>query len=95
MKHLYWLDQHPDADVDSSVQRNLYLQLAAAYYVNGDSKESGLFMHKAMEIDNNVLFNVSNMRYLLAMYMPLGILNRFRQFKRWILEITNGVSTNK
>lgn len=90
-KHLYWLDQHPDADVDSTVQRNLYLQLAAAYYVNGDTKESGSFMHKAMKIDSNVLFNVSNMRYLLAMYIPFGILNIFRQLKRWILDSDNDV----
>ena len=49
-------------------------------------------MHKAMQIDIKVLLNPSNMRYLLAMYIPATILNIFRLLKRWIFNSTNDVS---
>ncbi len=85
-KHLHWLDQHPGTDTDLYVRRNFYLQLAAAYYVKGDSRKSGLMMKKAIEIDKTLLFTPSNMRYVLAMGMTVFILDRFRQAKHWMLE---------
>ena len=85
-KHLHWLDKHPDTDLDSNIRRNFYIQLASAYYINDDTKKSGSYMHKAMKVDSKVLFNLSNMRYLLAMYMPSSILNIFRLLKRLILK---------
>lgn len=91
-KHLHWLDKHPDTDSISNIRRNFYIQLASAYYVHGDTNKSGLFMHKAMQIDIKVLLNPSNMRYLFAMYMPATILNIFRLLKRWMFNSTNDVS---
>jgi glycosyltransferase involved in cell wall biosynthesis len=92
-KHLQWLDKHPDTDLNPNIRRNFYIQLASAYYVHGDTDKAGSYMHKAIQIDSKVLLNPSNIRYLLAMYMPASILNIFRFLKSWMFTSTNDGST--
>ena len=82
---MQWLDKHPDTDLNPNIRRNFYIQLASAYYVHGDTDKAGSYMHKAIQIDSKVLLNPSNIRYLLAMYMPASILNIFR----FLLKLSN------
>lgn len=92
-KHLDLLDKRPDESRKGQAQRNFYLQLAGAYYVQGSVGQALEWMHRAMQIDPVVCFYPAHIRYFLAMCLPSWLFRGMRRISNHFTgEASNGLS---